>query len=81
MGPFRSEFMAPNQYNILISNLVPFSDFIASFSSIPQIGWSNKEAMHDLLYMSIHNLVPFGNLPHQIDVLGYGYPMGGDTYT
>ena len=46
MGPFRNEFMAPAaQYNILISNLVPFSDFIASFSSIPQIGWSNKEAM------------------------------------
>tara|TARA_R110001592_G_scaffold363004_1_gene679224 strand:- start:1973 stop:3121 length:1149 start_codon:yes stop_codon:yes gene_type:complete len=81
MGPFRDSFSGSNQYNVLISNLVPFSDFVASFSSIPVLGWSNKEAMHDLLYLSIYNLVPFGNLPHQIDVLGYGYPMGGDTYT
>ncbi len=80
MGPFKENFSSDTQYNMLISNLAPFSDFIGSFSSIPPIGWSNKEAMHDLLYLSIHNLVPFGNLPHQIDVLGYNYPMGGDVY-
>lgn len=81
MGPFRDSFSGPNQYNILISNLVPFSDFVASFSSIPAIGWSNKEAMHDLLYLSLYNLVPYGNLAHQIENLSYNWPMGGDTYT
>ena len=34
-----------------------------------------KEAMLDLLYLSIHNLVPFGNLPYQIESLSYNYPM------
>lgn len=81
MGPFRDGFSSDLQYNMIISNLVPFSDFIGSFSSIPQIGWANKEAMHDLLYLSVHNLVPPEMLPHQIEVLGYNYPMGGDIYT
>ena len=65
---------------MLISNLASFSDFVASFSSIPAIGWSNKEAMHDLLYLSLHNLVPYGNLAHQIENLSYNWPMGGDSY-
>jgi hypothetical protein len=80
MGPFRESFSSPNQYNMLISNLASFSDFVASFSSIPAIGWSNKEAMHDLLYLSLHNLVPYGNLVHQIENLSYNWPMGGDSY-
>jgi hypothetical protein len=80
MGPFKESFSSDTQYNMLISNLAPFSDFISSFSSIPPLGWSNKEAMHDLLYLSLYNLVPFGNLPHQLDVLSYNYPMNGDVY-
>ena len=36
--------------------------------------------MHDLLYLSLHNLVPYGNLAHQIENLSYNWPMGGDSY-
>jgi len=82
MGPFKESFSSDVQYNMLISNLVPFSDFTASFSSIPALGYSNKEAMHDLLYLSLHNLVPFGNLAHQIENLSYNYPghLFGNEY-
>ena len=74
MGPFKDGFSTDFQYNILISNLASFSDFTASFSSIPALGYSNKEAMHDLLYMSLYNLVPSTILAHQISVLSYDYP-------
>jgi hypothetical protein len=38
--------------------------------------------MLDLLYLSIHNLVPFGNLPYQIEDLSYNYDIStlGNTY-
>ena len=74
MGPFKDGYSSDFQYNILISNLASFSDFTASFASIPAIGYSNKEAMHDLLYMSLYNLVPSSILAHQISVLSYDYP-------
>ena len=66
------------QYNKLVTNLVPFSEFSSALASMTDYynGYlGGKEAILDLLYLSIHNLVPFGNLPHQIDVLSYDYPM------
>ena len=65
------------QYNKLITNLVSFSEFssaLASMSNYYNGYLGGKEAILDLLYLSIHNLVPFGNLPYQIDVLSYDYP-------
>ena len=69
--------LATPQYNKLITNLVSFSEFssaLASMSNYYNGYLGGKEAILDLLYLSIHNLVPFGNLPYQIDVLSYDYP-------
>jgi len=77
-------FTAP-QYNKLITNLVPFSEFsnaVASMSNYYNGYLGGIEAMLDLLYLSIHNLVPFGNLPYQIEDLSYNYDIStlGNTY-
>lgn len=80
MGPFRGAFSSTHQYNLLISNLAPFSDFVGSFSSIPAIEWANKETMHDLLYLSLYNLVPYDSLPHKKENLSYDWPMGSESY-
>jgi hypothetical protein len=66
------------QYNKLITNLVPFSEFsnaVASMSNYYNGYLGGIEAILDLLYLSIHNLVPFGNLPYQVEDLSYNYDV------
>ena len=77
MGPFKEgdpgDWSSMGEYNLLISNLAPFSDFMGSFSSIPAIGLSGKETLYDMIYLSIHNLVAYDSLPHKIENLTYEY--------
>ena len=66
------------QYNKLVTNLVPFSDFnnaLASMSNYFNGYLGGMEAILDILYMSIHNLVPFSDLPYQIENLSYNYDL------
>jgi|GEM_PF-1494690 len=77
MGPFKegdpTNWVSLGEYNLLISNLSPFSDFMGSFSTIPAIGLSGRETLYDMIYLSLHNLVAYDSLPYKIENLTYEY--------
>jgi hypothetical protein len=74
MGPFKDELFGNVQYNQLISNLSPFSDFMSDFASIPSNYYAGMdETILDILYLSLYNLVPQSALPYPVEHLSYDW--------